>query len=183
MKQMKIKHFVAEYIREIIFGLEDSLVSTLGAIIGIAVGSQSRFMVILSGLVILAAEATSMSAGSYLSSKSATDTEKHLHTSSKDHDHKTNPVFGAVIMGLFYLVGGCVPLLPFFLFDVQTAIIPSIGMTALCLFLIGYWASRFTKRPAVKSGIEMMSVSLAAAIIGYLVGYAVSLYYGVNLPI
>jgi len=183
MKPARIKQLMAEYIREIVFGLEDSLVSTLGAIIGIAVGSQSRFVVILSGLVILAAEATSMSAGSYLSSKSATDTEKQLHSSSKEHDHKTNPVLGAIVMGLFYLFGGCIPLLPFFLLDVQTAIVPSVGLTALSLFLVGYWASRFTKRPAIKSGLEMMSVSLAAAIIGYLVGYAVSLYYGVNLPV
>lgn len=183
MKPNRVKKLFAEYIREIVFGLEDSLVSTLGAIVGIAVGSQSRFVVILSGLVILAAEATSMSAGSYLSSKSATETEEHLHTTHSKHKHQVNPIFGAGIMGIFYLCGGCIPLIPFFLLDVHSAILPSIILTALSLFLVGYWASKFTKRSALKSGLEMMSISLAAAIVGYLVGYAVSHYYGVNLPV
>jgi len=58
---------VAE-IGEIIFGLEDGMVSTLGAITGIAVGSQEHFMVLLSGCVIIAVESVSMGIGSYISS-------------------------------------------------------------------------------------------------------------------
>lgn len=57
--------------REIVFGLEDSLVSTLGATAGVAVGSGDRYVVILAGLVLVAVEAVSMAAGSYLSTKSA----------------------------------------------------------------------------------------------------------------
>ncbi len=57
-------------VREAIFGLEDGVVSTLGAVVGIAIGTQSQFIVILSGTVVIAVEALSMAAGSYLSSKS-----------------------------------------------------------------------------------------------------------------
>lgn len=59
-----------ESIRELVFGLEDGLVSTLGAIIGIAAGTGDRRIIILSGFVIVVVEAFSMAAGSYLSSKS-----------------------------------------------------------------------------------------------------------------
>lgn len=55
------------------FGVEDSLVSTLGALTGVAVGTQNVQVVVLTGVVLLFAEATSMSAGSYLSSKSETE--------------------------------------------------------------------------------------------------------------
>lgn len=67
-------------IREVIFGIEDGMVSTMGALTGIAVGSSNRFVVILSGLVLVAVEAVSMAVGSYLSSKSerAID-ERKLH--------------------------------------------------------------------------------------------------------
>lgn len=57
--------------REIVFGLEDSFVSTLGTVTGIAVGSGDRYVVLLTGVVLVAVEALSMAAGSYLSSKSA----------------------------------------------------------------------------------------------------------------
>ncbi|MBU0731653.1 VIT1/CCC1 transporter family protein [Patescibacteria group bacterium] len=57
-------------IREIIFGMQDGMVSTLGAITGIAVGSQDKFMVILSGIVIISVESISMGIGSYVANKS-----------------------------------------------------------------------------------------------------------------
>lgn len=60
-------------IREVVFGLEDSLVSTLGAVTGIAAGTGNSFVVILSGIVLIFVEALSMSAGSYLSSKSVSE--------------------------------------------------------------------------------------------------------------
>ncbi len=57
-------------IRELVFGLEDGLVSTMGAVAGIAAGTENGGVVVLSGLVIIAVEALSMAAGSYLSNKS-----------------------------------------------------------------------------------------------------------------
>lgn len=59
------------FIREIVFGFEDSLVSTLGVITGVAAGTQNAKIVIMTGCVLIVVEALSMSAGSYLSSKSA----------------------------------------------------------------------------------------------------------------
>ena len=59
------------FIREIVFGFEDSLVSTLGVVTGVAIGSQSQFIVVLTGSVLIFVEGLSMAAGSYLSSKSA----------------------------------------------------------------------------------------------------------------
>lgn len=64
------KHPSASLIREVVFGMEDGMVSTMGAITGIAVGTGNHFTVILSGLVIIAVESISMAVGSYLSSKS-----------------------------------------------------------------------------------------------------------------
>lgn len=57
-------------IRELVFGIEDSLVSTLGVVIGMAAGTEDARIVILSGAIIVVVEALSMAAGSYVSSKS-----------------------------------------------------------------------------------------------------------------
>ena len=64
--------------REMIFGMEDGMVSTLGAITGIAAATENYFAVILSGLVIISVESISMAIGSYLSSKSVKDIEEKM---------------------------------------------------------------------------------------------------------
>lgn len=71
-------------IRDIVFGLEDGMVSTLGAITGIAVGSQSHSTVILAGMVIIAVESISMGIGSYISNLS-----EHSIIKRKLYEEKT----------------------------------------------------------------------------------------------
>lgn len=64
-------------IREVVFGLEDGLVSTMGALTGIAAAAISnRLMVLLSGFVIIAVESISMAVGSYLSNKSEREIDR-----------------------------------------------------------------------------------------------------------
>ncbi len=64
------KSSVAEVLKEVVFGMEDGMVSTLGSITGIAVGSGNHFTIILAGVVIIAVESISMGIGSYLSNRS-----------------------------------------------------------------------------------------------------------------
>src|SRR3989344_6837994 len=64
---------VLSVMRELVFGMEDGMVSTLGSITGIAVGSGSHYIVVLAGLVIIAVESISMGVGSYISSLSERD--------------------------------------------------------------------------------------------------------------
>jgi VIT1/CCC1 family predicted Fe2+/Mn2+ transporter len=56
--------FIRSNLRDNVFGMQDGLVSTLGALTGIAAGIQSSAIVILSGLVIVTDESLSMAAGS-----------------------------------------------------------------------------------------------------------------------
>lgn len=177
------RHEVVDSIREIVFGLEDSLVSTMGAITGIAVGTGSQYIVILSGLVLIVAEATSMAAGSYLSTKHAREAEVLFHECKgfEIHEEVSHPIRAAIVMGVFYLMGGVVPLVPYFLLPVSQAVVPAITVTAVTLFFVGFWAASFTKTSKVKSGIEMTVVSLAAALIGYMVGRLVATSFGAEV--
>lgn len=181
-REHRIRHVVVQYIREIVFGLEDSLVSTLGAITGIAAGAQNHSIVILSGLVIIAVEAVSMSAGSYLSSKSANEAEFAL-----EHDERRvslgkggDPVRAGAVMFVFYFLGGLIPLAPYFFLRINDAYFPSIVATGATLYLVGAWSAKYTKRSRMRSGLEMVAVSLSAALIGYLIGHAASLYFPVT---
>lgn len=64
------KSEIISAIREIVFGVEDGMVSTLGVLVGIAIGTNSHFVVIISGFVVIVVESISMGVGSYLSTKS-----------------------------------------------------------------------------------------------------------------
>ena len=50
-------------LRELVFGMEDGMVSTLGSITGIAVTTQDPFITLLAGLVIVGVESISMGVG------------------------------------------------------------------------------------------------------------------------
>ena len=67
---------ISDSLREIVFGAEDGMVSTLGALTGIAIGTSDQFTIILAGLVIVAVESTGMSVGSYLSNKSVKESDE-----------------------------------------------------------------------------------------------------------
>src|SRR3990167_9424905 len=57
-------------LRDAVFGTQDGLISTLGALTGIAAGTGNKEAVVVAGFVIIVVESLSMAAGSYLSSKS-----------------------------------------------------------------------------------------------------------------
>src|SRR3989338_123898 len=70
------KSSVANVLREVVFGIEDGMVSTLGSITGIAIGSNNHAIVILAGVVIISVESISMGIGSYLSNHSQEEMEE-----------------------------------------------------------------------------------------------------------
>jgi VIT1/CCC1 family predicted Fe2+/Mn2+ transporter len=79
---------IGSTIREVVFGVEDGMVSTLGAITGIAIGSQDYFTVILAGLVIISVESISMGIGSYLANRSERDVNQRRIAEEKEEIHK-----------------------------------------------------------------------------------------------
>lgn len=174
----KWRREVAESMREIVFGLEDSFVSTLGAVTGIAAGAQSTYIVVLSGLVLIAVEAVSMSAGSYLSNKSAMEAEAEVLAEEKTMRRGLDAHLfrSSAVMGVFYLLGGFVPIFPYFFLPVHVAYVPSIALTAVCLFILGAWSASFSKRSAWRGGAQMVLVSLGAAAIGYGIGRLVGTF-------
>jgi vacuolar iron transporter family protein len=60
-------------IREFVFGIQDGLISTVGLLAGIQGATQSKAVVIITGLTAMFSGAISMAAGSYLSSTAQKD--------------------------------------------------------------------------------------------------------------
>lgn len=72
------KSISAALLREVVFGMEDGMVSTLGAITGIAFGTGDQFTILLAGFVVVSVESISMGVGSYLSNKSENAMQKRI---------------------------------------------------------------------------------------------------------
>lgn len=158
-------------VRETVFGLEDSLVSTLGVVVGVAAGTDSRYIVILSALVVIVVESLSMSAGAYLSSKA----EIELSSGSKTNLVRQS-LRNSFFMGVFYVFGGIISIFPFFFVSPAVAILPAVIVSVLALFCLGFIKGRLAHLNPLKSGLEMSLVSFSAALVGFLVGKLASIY-------
>ncbi len=70
MVKQKAVSGLKNFMRELVFGMEDGLVSNLGIVFAVFVATHSQSTILLAGLASMFAGALSMAAGSYLSSKS-----------------------------------------------------------------------------------------------------------------
>ena len=219
---VKVKKAVTS-LREIVFGLEDGMVSTLGAITGIGIGSNNHYVIILSGLVIISVESVSMAVGAYLANRSVIEVEKREIKQEKEdvsskprqerqelerfYRHqgwpatlavnmaqvasknkklfleemvshelrlplrlKDHSILSAFFMFISYILGGLVPLFPYFFCANYQAMILSIIVTMLGLFVLGIWTTRITGQSWWKVGMRMILLGGIAIIIGWLVG-------------
>ena len=71
----------------------------------------------------------------------------------------------ALTIGLSYIVGGFIPLLPYILLTkASTALLYSVVFTSLALLIFGYVKGRFTGAPPVRSAVQTVLIGgLAAA--------------------
>src|SRR3972149_8034618 len=149
-------------IRNIIFGIEDSLVSTSGFLFGLATTSYEASQIFTAGIIIISVEAVSMGAGAFLTEKET----KEIEPRNKDH-RKTNPLVDGILMFVSYFGAGFIPLLPYLIFQRGETKSVSMLISLAALFLLGYIPTR-----KLKSALRMLIVAGAAASVGYLVGSA-----------
>jgi VIT1/CCC1 family predicted Fe2+/Mn2+ transporter len=70
----------------------------------------------------------------------------------------------AITIGLSYVVGGIIPLSPyFFIADSQRALYYSCAITVVCLFVFGYFKSKVTGQPPVPGAFKVLIIGALAA--------------------
>ena len=70
----------------------------------------------------------------------------------------------AFTIGLSYVVGGLIPLTPYFLIKTpHEALLYSAGITLICLFVFGYFKSKVTGQPPIGGAIKVMLIGALAA--------------------
>jgi len=166
---------VHKYLKSIIYGGLDGIITTFAIVAGVAGAGLSASIVLILGFANLIADGISMGIGDYLSTKAQNELEDKRKT--KKVSNKI-PLKNSWATFLAFVIFGFIPLLAYILdflspnnFDPFTL---SIILTAIALFSLGIFKNKITKRNAFKSGIETLVIGGIAAVAAYLIGFFIS---------
>jgi VIT1/CCC1 family predicted Fe2+/Mn2+ transporter len=154
----------AAYLRNFVFGVEDSLVSTVGLLSGVAIAGMSPKDIFVTGLILIFVEAISMCAGSFLSETSAEEFE------TRSEKHSGRSLRAALIMFISYFVSGFIPLAPYIVFTGASAFMLSIAVSLGALLILGAVSARLSSTSIRKSALRMAVIGGLAIGAGVLIG-------------
>jgi VIT1/CCC1 family predicted Fe2+/Mn2+ transporter len=164
MPKKRTKQTFALYVRNFIFGVQDSLASTVGLLSGIAVAGVERNYILVAGIILIFVEAFSMGIGSLLSEHSA---EEYLKRAQKIN---CPVIMAALIMFVSYFASGFIPLFPYLIWAPSIALGISIILSLITLFVLGIISANLFKVSVGHKVFEMLVIGGVAVIIGGLVG-------------
>ena len=210
-------------VRELVFGAQDGLVSTVALVTGVAVAGADNTIVLIAGLAAALAGTISMATGAYLGSKAEQDVQsaeiakeaKELeeHPAEElaelvilyqreglsfkeakgvaDHiaadkdlwlrtliekelglspDITSNPVKDALTMGVSFIAGAMIPVVPYFFSDNKLAITASVSAALVGLFVLGIGKGRIVRKSPLLQGLEILIIGAVAAGVGFALG-------------
>ena len=165
------EHF--DYIKSIVFGLNDGLVEILAVVAGLAVVATSPFVVVVGGIIVGISGTLSMAGGAYLSSKSYNLVEEEKKGTSTTN----SPFKDAAYTGIFYFLGSLSSIVPFAaglsgFAGILAAIIIVSSVLVLASAVIGIVSKTSIKR----RGLEMLTISLGAAFVTIILGIILRSY-------
>ncbi len=105
--------------------------------------------------------------------------EKVLGLGSADVN---NPVKGALVMAVSFIVGGVLPVAPFVFLPLHVALIVAAVLACVALFGVGMFKGRLAGQALGRSGLEFLVVALIATGMGYGIGLLLERIAGVSLP-
>jgi VIT1/CCC1 family predicted Fe2+/Mn2+ transporter len=93
------------------------------------------------------------------------------------------PLKAALVMGLSFIVGAILPILPYFAFSGAGALYLSVLLSAVTLLVVGAFKGHLAGQSLAVSGGKFFIIAVSAAAMGYLIGLAVQFFFpGISLP-
>jgi VIT1/CCC1 family predicted Fe2+/Mn2+ transporter len=164
------------YIRELVYGANDGLITTFAVVAGVAGGGLSASVILICGVANLLADGLSMAVGNYLSIRSH---ESVLEAQGLPEE-ETFPARHGLATFLAFVVAGILPLLPYVIAgEGATRFGWSIAMTLAGMFVVGALRSLISTVRWWVGGAEMLALGGAVAAIAYWSGAVVARLVGV----
>lgn len=141
------------FVRNLTYGLEDSLISTTGLLAGITFAGMPNNYVVIAGVILVLVEGLSMGFGSLVSEESFMITAKTKYTMWK-------VLFYAFTMFISYVVAGAVVLAPYAL-NMKDGYILSIALAIVLLFVLIYMIQRDITKAILMTCIGTVILALS----------------------
>jgi VIT1/CCC1 family predicted Fe2+/Mn2+ transporter len=159
------------YVRELIYGANDGIITTFAVVGGVAGGGLSLQVVLIIGAANLFADGLSMAVGNYLSIRSH---ESVLETQDLPEE-EASPFRHAAATFLAFVVAGAVPLMPYMIPMVPLdRFMSSAVLTFLALFTVGASRALIANVRWWKAGLEMLGLGAVVAALAYSSGAIVA---------
>jgi VIT1/CCC1 family predicted Fe2+/Mn2+ transporter len=154
------------YIRDLIYGANDGLITTFAVVAGVSGGALSSRAVIIIGLSNLVADGLSMGVGNYLSIRS----HESARAAQGLVEEEASPARHGIATMLAFAAAGSIPLLPYALPSLHNNAILSIVLTFTALFVIGSMRALVTVDRWWTAGLEMLGLGTLVAVAAYASG-------------
>jgi VIT1/CCC1 family predicted Fe2+/Mn2+ transporter len=163
------------YVRELIYGANDGIITTFAVVAGVAGGGLSLRVVLIIGAANLFADGLSMAAGNYLAIRSH---ESVLETQNLPEE-EASPLRHAAATFLAFVVAGVVPLAPYMIPTLPVdRFASSIALTLLAMFAVGASRALIANVRWWKAGGEMLGLGALVAALAYGSGAMVAAMVG-----
>ena len=166
-----MKSLIQKYLRDLIYGANDGIVTTLVVVSGAAGAALSPNVVLILGAANLLADGFSMGASSVLAERSTASaaTMPRLSVATR---HGIATSVGFVLAGIIPLSIYLLPIFEGVRFQAASFV------AAVALFGIGAARALFSDRGWVGAGIEMLALGAIASGVAYVVGAIAAVIVG-----
>ena len=158
------KDIFRHYIRDIVYGANDGIITTFAVVAGVTGGALSAPTILIVGAANLFADGLSMGVGNYLSIRSNESARQAIDLPEEE----ASPVRHGAMTFAAFVAAGAVPLLPYVLGADSFAL--CVVMTFVALFAVGSTRSYVTVERWWVSGLEMLGLGVLVAIAAYASG-------------
>jgi len=173
-------------VRDIFLGLNDGLVEILGAVSGFFGAFANATTVLVAGVMVGVAGALSMGAGAYLAGSSEAEVRgtearrrRFLGEPEPPTDPSDSPMRSGMRVGLSYVVGAVVPVLPV-AFGART-LLPSLIVAGVVIVLVSTILA-FLSGMVVRRRIALnLGIIAAAVLISYVIGLIAKAAWGISV--
>jgi VIT1/CCC1 family predicted Fe2+/Mn2+ transporter len=156
------------YIRDIVYGANDGIITTFAVVSGVAGGGLSTLAVLVVGAANLAADGVSMGAGNLLAIRADERAREAAHLPQLE----AFPWKHGLATMMAFMAGGAIPLLPFALPGLTRELAWASVLTFATLFGLGASRAVITVECWWKAGFETFGVGIVVALTAYLAGMA-----------
>ena len=151
------------YIRDIVYGANDGLITTFAVVGGVAGGALSPVAVIVIGAANLAADGVSMGVGNLLSIRA----DERAREAADLPELEAYPWKHGVATTIAFVLAGAVPLIPYLMPGTDRRLLWSSVLTFTALFVLGASRAFVTVDRWWRSGLETLALGAVVALAAY----------------